>query len=58
MPMVVLPLTRDVTTKCAKWSDFAFGTGSGDPSQVSSLLFVSIGSTERSDFNIVGLGKY
>ena len=58
MPMVVLPLTRDVTTKCAKWSDFAFGTGSGDLSQVSSLLFVSIGSTERSDFNIVGLGKY
>lgn len=58
MPMVVLPSTRNVTTECAKWSEFISGTGLGDPSQVSSLLFVSVGSTERSDFNIMGLGKY
>ena len=58
MPMVVLPSTRNVTTECAKWSEFTSGTGLGDPSQVSSLLFVSVGSTERSDFNIMGLGKY
>ena len=53
LPMVTLPKSDSVTTKCVAWEEF----GADASSHVSSLLFVFEGDVgTEGDFNIVGLG--
>ncbi len=52
-PMVTLPKSASLTTKCVEWDEF----GAGASSHVTSLLFVSEGGAgTEGNFNIVGLG--
>ncbi|MBQ3714676.1 MAG: hypothetical protein II892_03710 [Fibrobacter sp.] len=52
-PMVTLPSSDSLTTKCVEWDEF----GAGASSHVTSLLFVAEGGVgTEGNFNIVGLG--
>ena len=52
-PMVTLPKSDSLTTRCVEWEEF----GADAPSKTTSLLFVFQGDEgTEGDFNIVGLG--